>query len=112
VVRHARARRVRIAAALKDGRLQIRIADDGRGFGPEAQPGFGLRNMEERAHLLNGRLEIQSQPGVGTTVILEIPWGGIRRGDLYRPLWSGQPQPEEQEGRPGGHVEANQEVAE
>jgi signal transduction histidine kinase len=112
VVRHARARRVRIAAALEDGRLQIRIADDGRGFGPEAQPGFGLRNMEERAHLLNGRLEIQSQPGLGTTVILEIPWGGIRRDDLYRPLRAGQPQPEEQEGRPGGHVAADPQIAE
>lgn len=103
VVRHARARQVRITAALRDGRLQIRIADDGRGFGPEVQPGFGLRNMEERAHLLNGHLEIQSRPGAGTTVILEVPWLGIRREDLHRPLGAGQPQ-SEKEGRsaPGG----------
>ncbi|MCS7352221.1 MAG: ATP-binding protein [Anaerolineae bacterium] len=110
VVRHARARRVRIAAALQDGQLRIQIADDGRGFGPEAQPGFGLRNMEERAYLLNGRLEIQSQPGVGTTVILEVPWSGIRREALHRPLVSGQSQPEEGHRRAPGHPEADPRV--
>ncbi|MER3469568.1 MAG: sensor histidine kinase, partial [Thermoflexus sp.] len=82
MVRHARARQVRITAALRDGRLQIQIADDGRGFGPEVRPGIGLRNMEERARLLSGRLEIQSRPGAGTVVILEVPWLGIRREDL------------------------------
>ncbi len=107
VVRHARARRVRVAAALQDGQLRIQIADDGRGFGPEAQPGFGLRNMEERAHLLNGRLEIQSQPGAGTIVTLEVPWSGIRREALHRPLVSSQPQPEEDSGGTPGHPEAD-----
>ncbi len=107
VVRHARARRVHITATLDDGRLQIRIADDGRGFGPEVQPGFGLRNMEERAHLLNGRLEIQSQPGLGTTVILEVPWSGIRREALHRPLVASQPQPEESHWRAPGHPESD-----
>lgn len=111
VVRHARARRVHITAALQDGWLQIRIADDGRGFSPDVQPGFGLRNMEERAHLLNGRLEIRSQPGAGTTVILEIPWAGIRREDLRRPLGIGQPQPEEEPRRPPRDPEADQGVA-
>jgi len=111
VVRHARARRVHLAATLRDGWLRIQVADDGRGFGPEAQPGFGLRNMEERARLLNGRLEIRSQPGRGTTVVLEVPWVGIRREALYRPLSAGQPQPAEEEGRPAGHVEAEQQVA-
>ena len=107
VVRHARARRVHIRAALHDGQLQIRIADDGRGFGPEVQPGFGLRNMEERAHLLNGRLEIQSQPGMGTTVILEVPWLGIRREALHRPIAASQPQPEEGRRRAPGHPESD-----
>lgn len=110
VVRHARAQQVRITVALQDERLQIQIADDGRGFGPDARPGFGLRNMEERAHLLNGRLEIQSQPGVGTTVRLEIPWAGMRREDLHRPLGAGQPQPKEQPGRPPGDPEADQRI--
>ncbi len=107
VVRHARARRVRITATLHDGQLQIRIADDGRGFGPEAQPGFGLRNMEERAHLLNGRLEIMSQPGLGTTVLLEVPWSGIRREALYRPLMAGQSQSDEGQRRAPSHPEAD-----
>ncbi len=107
VVRHARAQRVRLTATLQDGQLRIEIADDGRGFGPEAQPGFGLRNMEERAYLLNGRLEIQSRPGLGTTVILEVPWSGIRREALYRPLVTGQSQPEEGHRRAPGHPEAD-----
>ncbi|WP_376789269.1 sensor histidine kinase [Thermoflexus sp.] len=105
VVRHARARRVHIRAALHNDLLQIRIADDGRGFGPEVQPGFGLRNMEERAHLLNGHLEIQSQPGAGTTVILEVPWLGIRREALHRPTGPSQPQPAEDDRRAPGHPE-------
>jgi signal transduction histidine kinase len=74
VVRHARARHVRVAGARSDGRLQLVIEDDGIGAGPQPRDGYGLRNMRDRARLLGGQLEIRSLPGKGTTVRLDIPW--------------------------------------
>jgi DNA-binding NarL/FixJ family response regulator len=56
------------------------VADDGRGFAPEAvQPtadgGFGVAGMHERARLVGGTLEIESAPGWGTRLIVQVPVG-------------------------------------
>ncbi|MDQ2853490.1 MAG: sensor histidine kinase [Chloroflexota bacterium] len=58
-----------------DGRLSVVVADEGRGFDPGAavDPGIGLAGMYERAELLGGRLSIQSAPGSGTRVTLDLP---------------------------------------
>ena len=53
------------------------MADDGVGFDPD-EPGLrsrrlGLTSMEERARALGGTLSIDSRPGAGTTVVLEVP---------------------------------------
>jgi signal transduction histidine kinase len=74
VLRHASARRVRIYAERQGKILKIIIKDDGIGFMANPASGYGLRNMRDRARLLNGTLEIASQPGKGTSLILEIPW--------------------------------------
>jgi signal transduction histidine kinase len=55
----------------------LTVADDGVGFDP-ATPGLrarrlGLTSMEERARALGGTLSIESAPGAGTTVRLEVP---------------------------------------
>ena len=74
VVRHAAARQVVVEVSRADGRFRIMIQDDGRGFDPQAASGgFGLVGMRERAHLLGGGLEVESAPGRGTRVILEVP---------------------------------------
>ena len=54
--------------------VTIRVHDDGRGFDTE-QPsdGFGLIGMRERVGLLDGRLEIESRPDQGTTIVAEVP---------------------------------------
>lgn len=54
--------------------LKIRIGDDGCGFEPAgiASSGIGLDNMQERARLLQGSLQIRSAPGKGTDVELSI----------------------------------------
>lgn len=72
--RHAQARRVQIAAAQSNGDLQLTVRDNGRGFapGPE-QEGYGLRNIQDRARLVGGRISINSQPGQGTTITLTMP---------------------------------------
>jgi signal transduction histidine kinase len=54
----------------------IRIQDNGRGFDPTKAAGeghFGLRFMRERAESIGGRLQIDSTPGEGTCIEVEIP---------------------------------------
>lgn len=55
--------------------LHIEVRDFGRGFevASARQRGFGLRGMSERAQLTGGECVIQSQPGVGTTVLVRLP---------------------------------------
>jgi signal transduction histidine kinase len=74
--RHADARRVRIRVWGSEDALGAEVSDDGRGFdtaSPTSPIHRGLSGMRERAELLNGRLEIHSEPGVGTRVRLEAP---------------------------------------
>ena len=56
----------------KDG-SSITVQDDGSGFSGTAREGFGLRNMQDRARLLGGRLEISGGRGRGTTITLDVP---------------------------------------
>jgi two-component system sensor kinase len=56
--------------------LMMQIEDDGAGFDAEAawqQASGGLSGMRERATLLGGRLAVDSLPGRGTTISLELP---------------------------------------
>jgi two-component system, NarL family, sensor histidine kinase DevS len=75
VVKHARARRVSILLARKEGAIKAVIEDDGRGFDPaeQAGDGFGLVGMSERLALLGGRLEVESDSDAGTTIAAEVP---------------------------------------
>ena len=76
-IRHADAGHVRVRLGGEDGRLVLEVADDGAGFDPGVPDlrsrRLGLTSMEERARRLRGRLEIDSAPGSGTTVRLEVP---------------------------------------
>jgi signal transduction histidine kinase len=73
-VRHGHATRVRLRAQRTDGRLQLQIWDNGTGGAVETSNGHGLRNMRERARLLGGELSLQSPPGKGTAIVLDVPW--------------------------------------
>jgi len=56
----------------------VAVADDGRGIG-DAEGGFGLRGMAERARQFGGRVSVESARGRGTTVRrCIVPLGGIR----------------------------------
>jgi signal transduction histidine kinase/streptogramin lyase len=78
VARHARAERVGIQLAVRDGRLNLVIEDDGVGFEHGTRPGGnGLANLERRARDLGGALTIDSRPGRGTRIVLDAP---IRSG--------------------------------
>ncbi len=75
VRRHAGATRVDVSFRRTDEGLELRVADDGRGFVPakELGRGNGLVNMHRRAESCRGRLEIDSAPGHGTVLTLTLP---------------------------------------
>jgi two-component system sensor histidine kinase DegS len=61
--------------ARKPGAVVAVIEDDGQGFDPATvrEGGFGLEGMRERVGLLDGRLQIESTAGAGSTLIAEVP---------------------------------------
>lgn len=72
IVRHAQAQNVEIRAYDLGAQLRIEIKDDGVGIPVEHKAGYGLRNMRDRARLLNGDLLFSNSKG--TTVTLTLPW--------------------------------------
>jgi len=79
VRKHAGAARATVTVGRGgDGTLRVEVADDGRGFDRAAPPRpgaprFGLLMMRERAESVGGRLEIETVPGSGTRLRLEVP---------------------------------------
>ncbi len=74
-VKHARAGRLDVRLAVAANRLRLEVSDDGQGFDPAAAPGrgFGLPGMRERVRARGGELELSSQPGHGTRVVVALP---------------------------------------
>jgi len=73
--------KIQLRTANSGGRLRIEIEDNGVGISEEKMPhvyveGIGLSNVRERLRVLYGmdfRLEIQSQAGEGTVIIIDVP---------------------------------------
>ena len=83
--RHAGVNAPTVRVWAEEGRLRLEVTDHGRGFqppplsGPEAterHEHIGLRGMRERAALVNGEIGVDSRPGEGTQVRVEIPLNG------------------------------------
>ena len=77
VARHAQVREGCVELAYEEQRVRLRVSDRGRGFDP-TEPfrpprGWGLAGMRERVESLGGTLKIDSAPGRGTTVEVDIP---------------------------------------
>lgn len=82
--KHGNAHRVKIAIEQQTEHARISISDDGIGFNPahvnpDAGKHFGLMFMRERMAQIGGSVTIASQPGSGTTVLLDVPFG-TRKG--------------------------------
>ncbi len=76
VARHANAAHVEVDLHTDGNGLVLLVSDDGQGFDHEAlssNDGLGLAGMRERATLVGGELEVESQPGQGTQVRLRTP---------------------------------------
>jgi signal transduction histidine kinase len=71
--RHAQARTVRVVVRQEDSRIVLSVEDDGRGFDARRVRGLGLVGMEERVRHLGGAFNINSSPGAGTKLKIELP---------------------------------------
>jgi signal transduction histidine kinase len=74
-VRHGRATEVALELSESDG-LRMAVRDNGAGFaagGPRRRGSFGLTSMRERAQALGGNLTVESEPGTGTLVEVNLP---------------------------------------
>ena len=76
-VKHAQVKSARVTLSPTNGGLRITVSDKGQGFDAAvalARPRtFGLFNIQERLALLDGRMDIASKPGAGTTIDLYVP---------------------------------------
>jgi signal transduction histidine kinase len=71
IVKHADATRAKVRTSMEHGMLRVEVHDDGIGG---ADPhSHGLVGMSDRVAALRGRLELESPPGVGTTVVATLP---------------------------------------
>ena len=61
-----------VELSLEDGCLRLQVRDDGVG-GADLSAGSGLRGLRDRVDALDGHLELDSPPGGGTTLTVEIP---------------------------------------
>jgi signal transduction histidine kinase len=78
VARHAAADSVLVQVNVEGEALRIVIEDDGKGFDPDAPPAddrahWGLLGIQERVQILGGRARVDSSPGSGTRVEIEVP---------------------------------------
>jgi PAS domain S-box-containing protein len=77
IARHAGVKEARVKTWADERGLHARIEDDGRGFEVDAalaSHSIGLLGMRERCRLLGGRLVIDSTPGKGTRILVDLPF--------------------------------------
>ncbi|HET9714107.1 MAG TPA: sensor histidine kinase, partial [Pyrinomonadaceae bacterium] len=74
VLKHAQANRVSVMLEYRNDELLVIVEDNGRGFQPgKEREGLGLVGIHERVALVGGKLNIESEPGSGTTLVVRIP---------------------------------------
>lgn len=78
VRKHAGARHAVVELTRTGGGVRFLVTDDGRGFVPGASTlssdgGYGLPTMRERTEMVGGELSIESEPGRGTRVVIDLP---------------------------------------
>ena len=75
ISRHAKATEVRIKLAAADGVLRLSISDNGQGIQKkEDHPGLGLVGMRARARTAGGTIHVDSRPGKGVKITVELPY--------------------------------------
>lgn len=77
--KHAQASRVGVTLSYLDDQVVLDVRDDGTGLVADRAGGFGLTAMRQRVHGVGGKLEIESEPGVGTAISASVP--GVDHAD-------------------------------
>jgi len=87
IARHAKAQNVFITLDFSSSKVVIEVEDDGEGFDLAAVSkttdkgrGLGLMGMQERVSLFSGTMVIETAPGAGTQLRIEVPIEGARNG--------------------------------
>jgi len=78
IAKHAQAKNVEVLIWTTPERILMEVHDDGRGFDPQKVQltlGHGISNMQTRARNVGGDLEITTEPGGGTTIMVWMPYG-------------------------------------
>jgi two-component system, NarL family, sensor kinase len=76
ILKHAHAQNVSIQLTKSNANINLMVEDDGTGFNPynlKKKEGIGLKNIDERLKKLNGKWNIDSGKGRGTTVVVDVP---------------------------------------
>lgn len=77
IARHSHARRVDISLVYNGDSVQLSLADDGCGFDASVKSqGMGLRSIRERVSSIHGTVQVQSAPGHGTRILVQVPTKG------------------------------------
>ena len=74
--KHAEAKQIRVELVFGESMLRLTIADDGKGFDASVpkRGHYGITTMRERASKIGGTAEIDTAPGKGTRIALELPY--------------------------------------
>ena len=76
IIKHAQATQVEIAFAYAASALKIEVRDNGKGFlisRGNSLSGLGMMNMHHRIELMRGKVTVESEPGFGTKIVIELP---------------------------------------
>ena len=76
VLRHSKSNEVRVDLSFKKQEVRLEITDKGQGFDLEESrdgQGFGLISMQERAEYIGGRFRVETHPGQGTRIGVDVP---------------------------------------
>jgi two-component system NarL family sensor kinase len=76
IIKHAQATRVEIAFAYAASAVKIEVRDNGKGFlitRGNSLSGLGMMNMHHRIELMHGKVTVESEPGFGTKIVIELP---------------------------------------
>jgi signal transduction histidine kinase len=72
-VRHSGALHARVCVREGSGSLRLSVQDDGKGFAPSLETGLGILGMQERVVSLSGKMTLDSNPGEGTIITIDLP---------------------------------------
>jgi signal transduction histidine kinase len=72
-VRHSGTARIGIRLAYRTGSVELEVGDSGRGMSGAEPSGFGVDGMRERARQIGGEIQILSDPGRGTRIVVTVP---------------------------------------